>query len=258
MLRKILSLFSHNRSENCSETRNLTIKPSETSNSYSASGFEDVVDGLQFSPTFLFRTPCEILRANGMCVASEEEIPDYLKEQQHGVWLPKLKSKCFLDDKNDYVGASDAYGANRKDYIKFVCTIKDIYSEGGSIFERVKRIDTFKDNHPELQYIENKLLAYYNSYNSIIDILMFKINLSFEDLARFHYKDEGYLKQIFGVNARVEKSLLMSGYKVAEDVISLTKEQLMKLDGVGNKSADKILQKIAKVKLAVSSNIPIT
>ncbi|TFH89377.1 helix-hairpin-helix domain-containing protein [Vibrio ouci] len=257
MFRKILSLFGRSRSQVCSENQDLAIKPNETSNSYSASGFGDVVDGLQFSPTFLIRTPCEILRANGMCIASEEEIPDYLKEQQHGIWLPKLKNEYSLDDNND-VGASDAYGASREDYITFVCGIKDIYSEHGSIFERVERIDTFKGKHPELLYIENKLLAYYNGYDSIIDILMFNVGFSFEDLANFHYRDEGYLKQILGVNTRVEKSLLSSGYKVAEDVIYLTKEQLMELDGVGNKSADKILEKIAEVRSAVSSNTSIT
>ncbi|MGR5130596.1 helix-hairpin-helix domain-containing protein [Photobacterium swingsii] len=257
MLRKILNLFSRNRSENSSEIQDLTIKPSETSNSYSASGFGDVVDGLQFSPTFLLRTPCEILRANGLCVANEAEIPAYLREQQHGIWLPKLKSEHSLCDMSD-VGASDAYGANREDYVKFVCSIKDIYSSSGSIFERVARIDTFKDKYPELKYIESKLLSYYDSYDSIIDILMFNIYFSFEDLVNLHYKDEGYLKQIFGINTRIEKSLLSSGYMVAEDVICLTKVQLMELDGVGNKSADKILEKIAEVKSSVSLNISIT
>lgn len=256
MFRKILNFFNSNRSQSGCETQDLTVKPSESSNSYSASGFGDVVEGLQFSPTFLFRTPCEILRSYGMCVASEDEIPDHLKEQQHGVWLPKLKSEYSLDDNKD-VGASDACGANREDYIKFVCSIKDIYSANGSIFERAERIDDFKEKHPELQYVENKLLAYYSSENSLIDILMFNIDCSFEDLANFHYKDEGYLKQIFGVNTKVEKSLLSSGYKVAEDVICLTKEQLIELDGVGNKSANKILDKIAEVKSAVNPDISI-
>ncbi|WP_181317815.1 helix-hairpin-helix domain-containing protein [Photobacterium kishitanii] len=254
MFRKFFNLFSSNRTENSSETPDLTIKPSETSNSYSTSGFGDVVDGLQFSPTFHFKTPCEILRSNGMCVASEDEIPDHLKDQKHGVWLPKLKNEYSLNDTKD-VGASDAYGAKREDYIKFVCSIKDIYSSSGSIFDRVERINAFKDKHPELQYVESKLLASYSSYSSLIDILMFNIDFLFEDLANFHYKDEGYLKKIFGVNTRVEKSLLSSGYKVAEDVIYLTKEQLMELDGVGNKSADKILEKILEVKVAVNSNI---
>ncbi len=257
MFRKILSLFSSNRSENSSETQGLTIKPSETSNSYSASGFEDIVDGLQFSPTFLFNTPSEILKANGMCIESAEEIPDYLKDQQHGIWLPKVKSKYALDDNYD-VGASDAYGAKRDDYIKFVCSVKDIYCVSESIFVRAERIDRFKVKHPELKYIENKLLKYYDSYDSIIDILIFNVNFSFEDLVNFHYKDEGYLRQIFGINTRVEKSLLSSGYKVAEDVICLTKAQLMELDGVGNKSADKILEKIVEVKSSISSNISIT
>lgn len=257
MFRKFLNLFGSNRSSTSNESQDLAIKPSETSNSYNASGFDDIVEGLQFSPNFLLRTPCEILKANGMYVETEENIPDFLKDQQHGVWLPKVNSKYSLDDNND-VGASDAYGADRDDYIKFVCEIKDIYSESVTIFERVKLIDNFKKKHPELKYVEDKLLQYYSNYGSIVDILMFNINFSFEDIANFHYRDEGYLKQIFDINTRVEKSLVTSGYKIAEDVILLTKEQLMALNGVGSKSADKILDKVELVKSTVNSNITIT
>ncbi|KDN27544.1 hypothetical protein VFDL14_19920 [Vibrio fortis] len=253
MFRKILSLFGSSRSQAHNESQDLTIKSNETTNSYSSSGFGDVVDGLQFSPTFQIRTPCKILRANGMHVANEAQIPDYLREQQHGIWLPKVKQKYSLDDDND-VGASDASGSNRDDYITFVCSIKDIYSENISIFERVKLIDTFKADHPELLYVEDKLLAYYNNYDSIIDILMFNVDFSFEDLANFHYRDEGYLRPILGINSRVEKSLISLGYKVVEDVTHLTKDQLMELDGVGNKSAEKILEKIAEVKSAIRLN----
>lgn len=251
MFRKFLSLFGSNRASTNNETQELSIKPSETSNSCSASGFEDITEGLQFSPTFLFRTPSEILKANGMCVDKEENIPDFLKEQQHGIWLPKVNSKYSLDDSND-VGASDAYGADRDDYIKFASEIKDIFSEKSNIFERVKLIDNFKKEHPELKYIEDKLLKYYSSYNSIIDILMFNINYSFEDVANFHYRDEGYLKQIFDINTRIEKSLITSGSKTAEDVILLTKKQLVELDGVGSKSADKILDKGELVKSSIT------
>jgi hypothetical protein len=257
MFRRFLSLFSSNRSATNNETQELSIKPSETSNSYSASGFEDITEGLQFSPTFLFRTPSEILKASGMCVDTEKNIPDFLKDQQHGVWLPKVNSKYSLDDNND-VGASDAYGADRDDYIKFVSEIKELYSVNATIFERVKLIDNFKKEHPELKYIEDKLLQYYSNYVSIIDILMLNINYSFEDIANFHYRDEGYLKQIFDINTRIEKSLIASGYKTAEDVILLTKKQLVDLDGVGSKSADKILDKGELVKSTVNFNITIT
>ena len=175
---------------------------------------------------------------------------------QHFYWEPRAKFSG-QDEKND-VGASDAYGVSRDDYINFVCGLKDIYCKSGTIFERVEQIDNFKEKHPELQYVENKLLNYYKTYDSIIDVLMFNIQFSFEDLANFHYRDEGYLKQIFGINTRVEKSLLSSGYRIAEDVICLKKEQLMEFDGVGSKSAGKILNKIKDVKSSVSSNILIT
>jgi DNA-directed RNA polymerase alpha subunit len=52
--------------------------------------------------------------------------------------------------------------------------------------------------------------------------------------------------------------LLNSGYKRAEDVVLLTKEQLLALDGVGSKSADKILEKIEVVKSIVNSSLKIT
>lgn len=254
MFRKILSLFDGNRSSSNNETQELSIKPSEASNSYSAPGFEDITEGLQFSPTFLFRTPSEILKANGMCVDAEENIPEFLKDQQHGVWLPKVNSKYLFDDSND-VGASDAYGADRDDYIKFVSEIKDLYSLSANIFERVKLIDDFKKENQQLKYIEDKLLQYYSNYVSIIDIIMLDVSYSFEDVVIFHYRDEGYLKQIFDINARIEKSLIASGYKTAEDVILLTKKQLVDLDGVGSKSADNILEKSELVKSVVNFNI---
>jgi hypothetical protein len=257
MFTKFLKLFGSNRSLASKETQELAIKPNESSNSYSVSGFDDVVEGLQFSPTFQLRTPIKILKATGMCVESEEQIPDFLKEQQHGVWLSKVNSKYSLDDNND-VGASDAYGSDRDDYIKYVCEIKEIYSSSDTIFERAKQIDTFKKEHPELKYVEDKLLQYYNNFDSIIDVLMLNIDFSFEDISNFHYRDEGYLKQIFDINTRVEKSLLNSGYKRAEDVVLLTKEQLLALDGVGSKSADKILEKIEVVKSIVNSSLTIT
>lgn len=257
MFRKFLSLFGTKHSSVISETQELSIKPSGTGNSYSASGFEDICEGLEFSPTFLFRTPSEVLKANGMSVEAEEDIPDFLKDQKHGFWFPKVNSKYSLDDNND-VGASDAYGANRDDYIEFVCGIKDLYSQNTTIFERIKLIDNFKKEHPELKYIEDKLLQYHSNYVSIIDILMLKINYSFEDIVNFHYRDESYLKQIFDINTRVEKSLIASGYKTAEGVIPLTKKQLVDLDGIGSKSADKILDKAELIKSMVKFDITIT
>ena len=254
MFRKLLNYLDRKTSNNTNKTQDLVIKPSKKTNSYNASSFEDIIEGFQFSPTFLFRTPSETLRANGIHVKHEEDIPDFLKEQRHGVWLPKVSEKYTLSD-NTKVGASDAHGADRDDYIKFVCSIKDIYYSDSSIFERASRIDNFIEKHPELRYIEEKLLKYYGSYDSVIDILMFHIDFSLKDITVFYFKSEGYLKQIFEINSRIEKALLNSDYKVAEDVIYLTKKQLIELDGVGNKSAEKILKRIEEVKHFVSDNL---
>lgn len=77
---------------------------------------------------------------------------------------------------------------------------------------------------------------------------MFKVNFSFEDLVRLHFSDSGYLKQILGVSLRVEESLINAGFETVKDIISVSKEQLIKLNGIGSKSATKILAKIEEVK----------
>jgi len=234
----------------------LSIKPSKTTNSYTASGFDDVIDGLEFFPTFHFDTPCEVLRAYGMRVDTEEQIPDFLKSQVEGVWIPKVKNECRLDGfDNEDVGASDAFGVRRDDYIAYVCSIKDIYSSGRNIFERVDLINKYREEHKDLLYVEDKLL---NSYrrNSIIDVLMFITDFSFKDLVCLRFRDNGYLKPILGVNTRIEKSLISAGFQTVENIVNASKEQLVKLDGVGSKSADKILDKIAEVKAVVTEESP--
>lgn len=255
MLSKFLKLFTgHNTNVNSQVKSSIPkiIKPSTTSNSYTATGFDGVVDGIKFSPTFLLITPCEVLRADGMILKNEKEIPDFLKDPSQGVWLPRLKRESSFNGSRD-VGASDAYGANRIDYIAYVCSVKDIYASRGNIFERVKLIDQFKKENPNLLYVEEKLLKHYENYTSIIDILMLRIYFSFEDLVLFHYQDKGYLNQMLEVNARIEQSLIDSGYETVEDIASLSKDQLVKLNGVGNKSAEKILDKINEINMLITT-----
>ena len=226
-----------------------TIKISELSNSYVATGFGEMCNRLEFFPTFHFTAPSEILRSNGMRVKEEAQIPDFLKGRQHGIWLPKIKAEYDLGfGRNNDVGASDAYGADRDDYISYVCSIKDIYLADGEIFDRVKKIEDFRAQNPELLYVEEKLLNCYSLYGSIIDVLMFVIESSYQDIVLYRFDDKNYLQKIFDINTRVEKSLISKGYETAKDVVSLTREQLITFDGIGRKSAEKIVEKIDEIK----------
>ncbi|HIF9187314.1 hypothetical protein EQ875_02234 [Photobacterium damselae subsp. damselae] len=251
ILKSIFSLFSGSKSTEKNKASDLSIKPSKDNNTYVASGFNDVVDGLQFSPTFLLRTPCEILKSNGMHVIDDTQIPKHLKDQKYGVWIPKLKRKSFTG--SDVVGASDAYGVTQDDYISYVCAVKDIYCRQGHILDRTSLLEQYRSDNKELLYVEKKLLEYYDNHNSIIDLLMFKIHYSFEDLVILRYRDKGYIKRIFDVNARVEESLINAGYETAEIIVNLSKDNLVKLDGIGSKSADKILATSEKIVTLIHS-----
>ena len=223
-----------------------TIKPSEFSNSYVVTGFEKILDGLVFFPTFHFTTPSEILRSYGMLVKEEAQIPDFLKGRQHGIWLPKIKAEYDLGFGRNDVGASDASGAKPDDYISYVCSIKDIYLADGEIFDRVMKIEEFRVQSPELLYVEEKILKAYR-YNSIVDVLMFVIGSSFQDVILYRFDDKNYLRKIFDISTRVEKSLISKGYETAKDVVRLSKEELITLDGIGRKRSDKIVEQIVEI-----------
>jgi len=253
LLREIIKLFSSSNSSNSNDTQELSIKPSDSGNSYTTSGFEDVTDGLEFYPTFQLSTPCKVLRACGTRVQAKKQIPDYLRSQQEGVWVPKVKSEYSLDLDDKEVGASDAYGTKREDYIEYVCSIKDIYSGDGSVLERVNLINKYREEHPDLLYVESKLLKTYRR-SSIIDILILTIDFSFKDLAQLHFSDRGYLKEMLSINTRVEKSLLGANLETIESMVNISKEELIKLDGIGSKSADKILDKIKEIKILINHN----
>jgi len=254
MFKSIFNVFGRDESKpQGSKGKALSISPSTSSNSYDAVGFADITDGLIFSPTFMLSTPSKILRSDGLCVETKDQIPEFLKDQPHGGWMPKLKPKFDLFGDDGKVGASDAYGAKRKDYISYVCTIRDIYTGDGSIFDRMNMIDDYRDKHPKLLYVEAKLLNYYGYSGSLADMLMNVIGCSYDDLVMLRFQDENYLKPIFEINVRIEKSLIIEGYKTAEKVISLTKEQLIELGGVGSKSADKIIAQTQKIKNIVQS-----
>ncbi|WP_194164782.1 helix-hairpin-helix domain-containing protein [Photobacterium carnosum] len=246
MFSKFLQFLNSNKQTKKNSISTLSIKSSEVNNSYVDSGFDDVIDGLQFSPTFLLRTPCDILKSNGMHVKNVKQIPEYLKDQQFGVWLPKLNGKNSFGCRE--VGASDAYGVTQNDYIAYVCSVKAIYSGQGDILERASLLEQYRFENKDLLHVERKLLNYYEDYHSIIDLLIFKVDYSFEDLVILHYRDKGYLKHVLGINSRVSEALIGAGYETVEDIINISKIELIKLDGIGSKGADKILSIIEKIR----------
>ena len=208
-------------------------------------------EGLYFVPVLKLLTPNDILRADGLRVASEQDIPEFLLTKKYGIWLSTASYETAVG--NDEAKESDADGVKRSDYIHYVCSIKDIYCADSDIHSRVNAIEAFRNEHLELIYVEEKLLAHYRSYSSIVDILMFEYHFVFEDLVILHSNNSHYLKAILEINTRVEKSLRAAGYSSPSAIRTLSKKDLLKLDGVGPKTAKHLYEKAQQINTILQS-----
>jgi ribosomal protein S1 len=55
-------------------------------------------------------------------------------------------------------------------------------------------------------------------------------------------KDDSALTEIEGITKKIAENLEKAGYKTVDDLKKLTKDELVAVDGVGDKTADKIME----------------
>ncbi|SQH75530.1 protein of unknown function [Shewanella benthica] len=207
----------------------------------------DIVEGIMFSPVFLIGTPVEALKADGLVVKNKSDIPGHLLDMSSGTWLPKVNDKYRLGGA-DLVGASDAYGAKRVEYIEYVCGIKGLFNSNINILEKAELIEGFTVKHPHLKYIQSALMKYYDNCPSIMEVLIWKVGCDRADVFIFRRHQEGFLRTLDGVNVKVEAALIKEGVLTYEGMVSVNYQQILALEGVGKKTAEKIMVEVALLK----------
>lgn len=181
-------------------------------------GDSEVFDGMQFIVTLQLRTPLNILIHHNEIYRGEDAPPQYAKELWHGIWLPYVKPEYSLglDDQH----SSDIGYVDDKEYIKFLIAFRKIVEQSIDTNQKISLLDKAVK--------EDELFAKYWRKHKSIDA-------DFPD--SFFYKQ---LTKLEGVGIKTAKNLYVNGLKSIEEVQNTPDEELLKIQGIGKNTVEKI------------------
>lgn len=181
-------------------------------------GDSEVFDGMRFSVTLQLRTPLDVLIHHNEIYRGEDAPPQYAKEEWHGIWLPYIKPEYSLNIDSEH--SSDIGYVDDKEYIKFLIAFRKIVEQNT---DTDQKISLLKKAVKEDELFEN----YWKKHKSI--------DADFPD--SLFYKQ---LTKLEGIGIKTAKNLYENGLKSIEEVQNASDEELLKIQGVGKNTVEKI------------------
>ncbi|MFH0708907.1 MAG: helix-hairpin-helix domain-containing protein [Pseudomonadota bacterium] len=192
---------------------------------------DDIISGLEFNATLQLRTPLEVLIHHGEVFSRKEgRPPQYAKEAWQGIWTHKLKSWKEIDPDLDCMPelpfgttASDIGSLEPdevKEYLDFLIKFHTIAESDLTADEKIKQIK-------QLEKSDSNFRAYYKKQSK---------------------GDKEFLESYFNLliknilPPKVTKSLNDTGYRILKDLKGVDPKELLKLEGVGKATIDKLVQ----------------
>lgn len=181
------------------------------------SNHSDLFQGLEFHATIQFRTPLEVLKHHGEIYQGTGEPPKYAKEQWHGMWLPVLKEKYDLFTKTTIATDLGALSFDEVNlYLDFLIKFHTIAESELDVEEKIVQITKLNKN-------DSNFHKYYKSFDSK-EFLESYFNLLIKNI----------------LPAKATKSLNDAGYRTLKDLKGANPKELLKLDGIGKATIDKL------------------
>lgn len=190
---------------------------------------DDIISGLEFHATLQLRTPLEVLIHHGEVFSRKEgRPPQYAKEAWQGVWTHKLKSWSEIDpdlgwsDESPMCSVATEIGGlepdEQKQYLDFLIKFHTISESESTADEKIKQIK-------QLEKSDSNFRAYYKKQSK---------------------GDKEFLESYFNLliknilPPKVTKSLNDVGYRTLKDLKGVDPKELLKLEGVGKATIDKL------------------
>jgi predicted flap endonuclease-1-like 5' DNA nuclease len=201
----------------------------------------DVTDGMKFVATCQLRTPLSVLKRHGEIYRGNEEPPTY-GEPRDGIWIPKLSGEYdFLSEGREV--ASDAGSVNADEYISYVTGIKEILESNVSINDKMRLAIAYAGGNEAHKRIEKGLMTCHRE-STIADVMARYISDS--ERLEYYFDKPNRLTLINGVNKKVESALEESGISTIKELAQLSESELVKINGIGKVSAQKITAALKK------------
>lgn len=195
----------------------------------------DVTDGMQFHATCQLRTPLSVLKRHGEIYRGNGEPPTY-GEPRDGIWIPKLSGEYdFLSE--GQTTASDAGSVNAEEYVTYAIGLLSIFESDATINDKMSDALSYSGNSESLNRIEKGLLSCYRESN-IANVMARHISDS--ERLEYYFDKPNHLTLVNGVNKKVASALEESGISTIKELAQLTENDLVKINGIGKVSAQKI------------------
>ncbi|PNV83204.1 MAG: hypothetical protein C0627_06660 [Sulfurimonas sp.] len=193
-------------------------------------GDSEVFDGMRFSVTLQLRTPLDVLIHHNEIYRGEDAPPQYAKEEWHGIWLPYIKPEYSLNIDSEH--SSDIGYVDDKEYIKFLIVFRKIVEQSIDTDKKISLL--------EKAVKEDELFAKYWEKHKFIDA---------DFPYSFFYKQ---LTKLDGVGIKTAKNLYEHGLKSIKEVQNASEEELLKIQGVGKNTIEKIRKSSQKTHLRMN------
>lgn len=185
---------------------------------------DDIFDGWEFVATLQLRTPLEVLKHhNEKIFDKNKKLPNYIKEEWEGTWIPIVKPYELIDknaipEGNQATDIGQITKSEANEYCQFLIKFKTISESDTNIKDKISQI---------------------------------KKIISTDKVFRKYFKkvsngDNDFLEYYFGLTIRnilpsnVAKILNESGYKLIEDLKGANIKEISSLKGIGKATIDKI------------------
>ena len=180
---------------------------------------EDILVGVEFTPPLLLDTPLEALEHYGeIFPGPPSEAPSY---GGHSFWLPKVKDEFSLFTQEAQV-ASAIGPVKPSYYVPLLICFRRIVESELSVEEKLKAFSESVNNDEDFAAVWEKWKS------SVPDFPQLYLGL-------------GEIAEIPGVGWKTARVLYSAGYTSKQALRSASAEDLESLQGIGEKTATKIL-----------------
>jgi len=231
-------------------TKNINVDKMSEYGTNTANQNSDIADGLMFSATCQVRTPLHVLLKHGEIYRNNGTPPTYGNGSQDGMWRINVCSEYQYDD-NHYV-ASDAGSVPAEDYIKFAIGLRTIFESELPIIEKMEKIIDYGENlDNEIKYIAKSVIrnrggSRGNKKDNLADVMA--THLSETDLKIWYFDQPNHLTIVNGINKKVAEALESHDLTTMQEIADLCIAELIKFDGIGKVSAQKIVDDCSNIK----------
>lgn len=190
-----------------------------------ASVMSDVLDGYEFFATLQLRTPLAVLEQHGRRHPGPPSKLPEIASQADGIWVPRTKSWSELTGVKDMSELPESKGASElgpirpSEYVPFLIAFRRIIESDGDDEQKLERLR-------ELPKHSSKFADFWARHNKAAD---FPEYLFWCELA-----------EVKGVGSKLAKILYQAGYRDLRSVIEADIDDLVRLPGIGIKTATKI------------------